>query len=322
MSSSLTTVDLLPWREGDAADRHTVAQQLDDALQHAGFVLVTGHGVSADLAAATRKAARQFFDLPRAVKRLYAVGVDGRGWLPTGVEANAFSEGTATPPDLKESLTFGADRPTGDPATDRRWFQPNVWPAEVPEVEQTVRQYLAAVRECADLLMGVCADALGLGHTWFTPSLQHPTYTLNINRYPSTRVVGEPVPGQFRIGPHTDFGTLTLLDREPGAGGLQVYTADDRWVDAPFEPGSLTVNVGDLLARWTGDRWRSARHRVQPPQPDAPEEDLVSLVFFYECDTDALVESMPAPIGHRRYTPVYAADYLDEKYQAIAVDRP
>ncbi|HEX2804902.1 MAG TPA: 2OG-Fe(II) oxygenase family protein, partial [Kineosporiaceae bacterium] len=126
-------------------------------------------------------------------------------------------------------------------------------------------------------------------------------------------------PEQFRIGPHTDFGTLTLLDRQPGAGGLQVFTGDGDWVDAPFHPEALTVNVGDLLARWTGDRWTSARHRVLPPQPQAANEDLTSLVYFHECDHDALVESMPPPIGHRRYTPVYAADYLEEQYRAISL---
>jgi len=320
MPAAITTVDLQPWREGDEGDRRQVAEQVDAALQHSGFVLVSGHGVPPDLARATRQAARAFFDLPAAAKQPYAATVDGRGWLPLGVEANAFSEGTATPPDLKESLTFGADQRTGDASLDARWFQPNVWPAQVPEVEETVRQYIAASRACADLLMSVCAQALGLDAAWFAPSLQHPTYTLNINRYPPARLVGQVAEGQFRIGPHTDFGTLTLLDREPGAGGLQVFTADDEWVDAPFEPGALTVNAGDLLARWTGDRWRSSRHRVLPPQPSALDEDLISLVFFYECDTDALVESMPPPIGHRHYTPVYAADYLDEKYRAITVD--
>jgi isopenicillin N synthase-like dioxygenase len=171
----------------------------------------------------------------------------------------------------------------------------------------------------ADELMAVCAVALGLDRDWFAASLDHPTYTLNVNRYPPLDVVGPVQEGQFRIGPHTDFGTLTLLDREPGAGGLQVFTADQEWVDAPFVPGTLTINAGDLLSRWTGGRWLSARHRVLPPQASAPDEDLVSLVFFYECNHDALVESMPPPIGHRRYTPVYAADYLDEQYRAISI---
>jgi isopenicillin N synthase-like dioxygenase len=98
-----------------------------------------------------------------------------------------------------------------------------------------------------------------------------------------------------------------------------VVFADGVWVDAPYVPGSMTVNVGDLLSRWSGDRWVSARHRVLPPQPEAADEDLVSLIYFHECDPGAVVESVPPPVGVRTYDPVVAADYLDEKYRAVAV---
>ncbi len=120
---------------------------------------------------------------------------------------------------------------------------------------------------------------------------------MNINHYPPVSVVGEPEPGQFRIGPHTDFGTVTILDREPGAGGLQVYSEDGGWEDAPYDPEALTVNIGDLLEYWSGRRWPSGRHRVLPPQPDAPEEDLVSLIYFYEANHDALVTPLAPPVG-------------------------
>lgn len=315
-------VDLAPWRSGDPADQFRVAAAVDGALRRSGFMLITGHGIPVGLRDDVRATARSFFALPGRVKRRYAAGVDGRGWLPPGVEANGYSEGTATPPDLKESLSVGADVPTGDEAVDRRWFQPNPWPREVPAVQSLFTTYIGAMRALADELMSVCAVALGLPADHFGPQLTHPTWTFNVNHYPPASVIGPPRENQFRIGPHTDFGTLTLLDRQPGAGGLQVCTPDDEWVDAPYEPGALTVNVGDLLSRWTGDRWVSARHRVLPPQPHAPQEDLVSLVYFYECDPTAVVESLPPPVGLRRYEPVVAAEYLDEKYRAIAVPAP
>jgi isopenicillin N synthase-like dioxygenase len=110
-----------------------------------------------------------------------------------------------------------------------------------------------------------------------------------------------------------------VLDREPGAGGLQVYTSGGAWVDAPYDPGALTVNIGDLMARWTGDRWRSCRHRVLPPQASAPDEELVSLVWFYECDPHAAVSSLAPPIGVRAYPPVTAHEYLLETISSIAV---
>jgi isopenicillin N synthase-like dioxygenase len=81
-----------------------------------------------------------------------------------------------------------------------------------------------------------------------------------------------------------------------------------------------TIDIGDLPARWTGDRWKSGRHRVLPPDPSAPGEELVSPIFFYECNPDARVESFGPPIGQVVYEPVRARDYLLEKLTAITVD--
>src|SRR5260370_41742289 len=94
-----------------------------------------------------------FFALPRETKQRYAVTVGGRGWLPPGVEANGYAEGTQTPPDMKESYAVGADQPTGDPEVDGYWFQPNVYPAEVAGLEPAVMAYLARMRTLADELL-------------------------------------------------------------------------------------------------------------------------------------------------------------------------
>jgi isopenicillin N synthase-like dioxygenase len=313
------SIDLTPWFAGSETERRRVAERVDHALRTAGFLLVTGHGVPREPRDRVRAEARRFFALPDEVKRRYAVSVGGRGWLPPGVEANGYAEGTATPADLKESYSFAAEDPTGDPEVDARWFQPNVWPAEVPGLRPVLTEYLRRMRILSDELMSLCAVALGLPADHFARYLSHPTFGFNVNWYPPLRRVGRPEPGQYRIGPHTDFGTVTVLDREPGLGGLQVYTADGEWVDAPFDPEAFTVNLGDLMARWTGDRWRSTRHRVLAPPPDAPEEELMSLVYFSEADHDAVIETMPPPIGHTSYPPVVWGDYLQEKLAAITV---
>ena len=143
---------------------------------------------------------------------------------------------------------------------------------------------------------------------------------MNINWYPPMTIAGEPADGQFRIGPHTDFGTFTILDREPGKGGLQVWSPDGDWEDAPYHPDAFTINTGDLLACWSGDRWMSNRHRVLPPQAEAPDEDLVSLVYFYECDHDAVVEPLQPPIGKPNdHQPVVASVFLKRLLDAITV---
>jgi isopenicillin N synthase-like dioxygenase len=311
--SYVPAVDLSPWFGGTRDGRARVAEQVDHALRTAGFLLVTGHGVPSELRSQVRTSAREFFELPVSVKRPYAVAVGGRGWIPPGAEANGYAEGTATPADLKESYSFAADDPFGDP----EWFRPNVWPAQVPALRPVLTDYLARMRALADELMSVCAVALGLPADHFAAYLTRPTFGFNLNWYPALRRVGPPEPGQYRIGPHTDFGTVTVLDREPGLGGLQVYTAEGEWVDAPYDPEAFTINIGDLMARWTGDRWRSTRHRVLAPPPEAVDEDLLSLVYFYEADHDAVIESLP--VGTTRYPPVAWGDYLRAKLAAISV---
>jgi isopenicillin N synthase-like dioxygenase len=193
----------------------------------------------------------------------------------------------------------------------------------VPELRAVVTRYTAAMRRVADDLLELCAGALGVPTGTLTSLATNPTWTFNINRYPPLTEVGEPAEGQYRIGPHTDFGTVTVLDREPGAGGLQVDLGPDGapdWVDAPYDPAALTVNIGDLLAHWTGLRWRSGRHRVLPPQAGAPQEELVSLVYFFELDHDALVSPLAPPTGRRAdLEPVVCAPFIKQRLDAISV---
>ncbi|MCV7424186.1 isopenicillin N synthase family oxygenase [Mycobacterium yunnanensis] len=317
--SVVATVDISRWR-ADGAEADAVAAEVDASLQQAGFILVTGHGVDPALAAAVRTASRDFFAQPLEVKQRYSVPVGGHGWIGPGAEANGYSEGTETPPDLKESFSLGAETATGDADVDRIWFAPNVWPAEAPGWQALVTEYTDAVRRLSDDLLALFAHALGLPANPWAQLSDRPTWTMNINHYPPVSVVGEPEPGQFRIGPHTDFGTVTVLDREPGAGGLQVYSDAHGWEDAPYDPAALTVNIGDLLEYWSGRRWPSGRHRVLPPQPEAPEEDLVSLIYFYEANHDALVTPLAPPIGQvSGLAPVTSADFIKERLDAITV---
>lgn len=318
--SAIARVDLSRWYEGGAA-ADEVAVEVDTGLQRAGFILVHGHRVDPALTRDVRAASRKFFNLPDDIKREYSVPVGGHGWIRPGAEANAYAEGTAAPPDLKESFSLGAETATGDPDVDRIWFAPNVWPNEVPSLQELATAYAAQMRCLADDLLALFARALFLPVNPFEAMASTPTWTMNINHYPPAGVVGEPEPGQFRIGPHTDFGTVTILDREPGAGGLQVHSDSAGWEDAPYEVGALTVNVGDLLEYWSGRRWPSGRHRVLPPQSHAPDEDLVSLVYFYEANHDATVIPLGPPIGRvSGLSPVTSSEFIKQRLDAITVD--
>jgi isopenicillin N synthase-like dioxygenase len=301
-------VDLSGWFDGTG--RAEVAARVDAALQESGCLLVTGHGVPTELRDRTRELTRRFFALPTEQKQPYAVRTGGRGWLPPDVQATGRSGGAMAPPDLKETLTFGSDSGGDDPF----FFRPNVFPAEVPELEPVVTEYLRRMRALADELLTIFAVALGEPEDMFTRHTRTPSYNMNVNHYPALHQVGPAGPGQFRIGEHTDFGTVTILDRQHGVGGLQVRTKDGVWEDAPFDPAAFTINIGDLMARWVSDRWRSTPHRVLPPDASAPDEDLVSLIFFYNTDTDARIVSLDG-----RYPEVGGGDYLKAKLEAISI---
>lgn len=315
-TSPILTVDLAQWRAG-GADAAQVCAAVDESLQQAGFLLVSGHGVDPALPAALRAAARDFFGLPEQIKQRYAVGVGGRGWIGPGKEANGYSEGTQTPPDLKETYNSGAQTPVGIAAVDDYWFAPNLWPSESPHLRELFTAWTTQMKALSDELLALMSASLGLvgSDNPFKDLAGAATWTSNINHYPPMTAVGKPEPGQFRIGPHTDFGTVTVLDREPGAGGLQVYSDDGGWADAPYNPTALTINIGDLLEYWSGGRWPAGRHRVLPPQPEAPAEDLVSLIFFYELNHDAVV----TPLGNAGRPPVVAGEFIKERLDAITV---
>ena len=203
---------------------------------------------------------------------------------------------------------------------DAEWFPPNVWPAEVPELRERCRGVPGRDGRGLAGPAGAARRAPSACPRDFLPRTWPPDLRLQHQLVPGARRSGEPEPGQFRIGPHTDFGTVTILDRQAGKGGLQVYTDGGGWEDAPYDPDAFTINIGDLMARWTGDRWRSGRHRVLPPPADAPAEELMSLVYFFELDHDALVTPLAPPIGRRSgLEPVVSAPFLKERLDAISV---
>jgi isopenicillin N synthase-like dioxygenase len=309
-------IDISRWRTGDDATRAALAARTDAALQGSGFLMIENHGISEDLKERIRGEASVFFALPAADKAPLAAAVSGRGWLPPGKEANAFYGLEADPgkADLKESLTFGRDFSTGDAEFDAEWFAPNVYPAQTPDLEALCTQYIEQVRALYVDLLHLCATSLGLPVDWFERRARLSPHTFNINRYPPRTETGEPLDGQYRVGPHTDWGILTILDRQPGYGGLQVQTVAGDWADAPFVPGAFTINVGDLLERWTGNRWRSTRHRVLPPSAEAPDEELISLIVFLEADMTTVIEPMTGDAE-----PVIAGDYFRERSNAASV---
>jgi len=311
-------LDISAWRHGTPPERARLAARMDQALRDSGFLLIENHGVTGELRQRIREQAGAFFALPAERKQRYTAAVGGRGWIPLGGEANAFYGETADPAraDLKESITNGRDFRTGDPDTDAQWFAPNVWPAECPPLAALAEEFTGQVRELYYDLLRMGAVALGLDEDTFVAHVLRGPQTFNINRYPPLSATGPARDGQYRVAPHTDWGILTILDRQPGYGGLQVQGLDGGWADAPYVPGAFTVNVADLLSRWTGERWRSTRHRVLPPPAQAPDEELISLIVFLEAEMDTVISPVA---GDQALPAVVAGDWYRVRESAATV---
>jgi len=126
---------------------------------------------------------------------------------------------------------------------------------------------------------------------------------------------GPPSPGQLRGGAHTDFGSLTLVRGHPSVRGLQVWNGA-AWEDVPDAPDTFVVNLGDLMAQWTNDRWRSTLHRVANPEDAAWNRSRFSLIFFHQPNFDLSIESLDRD-NPAKYPPVTSGEHLLRKLTAM-----
>jgi isopenicillin N synthase-like dioxygenase len=315
-------VDLSAWTDGDAAARRGLSDRVDRICREIGFLQVVGHGVPPALVADMLEVTTAFFDLPLEEKCRYVPPrpeVD-RGYAPVGTEALSYSLGEASPPDLFEAFNIGLDAWPADPAQaayfeaeSHRMFAANIWPDRPAGMRPVWVAYYRAMAGLADRLMAVFASALGLPADFFAAKTDRSPDVMRANNYQRWPGSPDPVPGQFRMGAHTDYGSCTILlaDDVPG---LEILGPDGAWWPLRPAPGALVVNLGDLLAEWTNDRWRSTLHRVTPPPPtEAGPARRRSVAFFHEANYDQLVECLPTCVSRdnpARYAPVTAGDHL------------
>jgi isopenicillin N synthase-like dioxygenase len=277
----------------------SAADAIGAACEEIGFLVVTGHGVPRELVERMREVSLAFFDLPIDEKLEFARGAPTRdlpAYRPFRSESLAASTGERTPPDLKESLDWG-------PAVDGFG-----WPARPAGLRAAFEDYRAAVSGLGARLRRLFALALELPEDWFEPAFEGHSSSLRVVNYPAQAAAAEP--GQLRAGAHTDYGCMTIIAAENAPGGLQVRTRDGAWVDVHAPSGAFVVNLGDMMARWTNDRWVATLHRVANPSPEAGGRGRrLSLVFFHDPRPDAVVECIPTA-GAARYAPVTALDYV------------
>lgn len=322
-SFQVPVVDISAYGDPSARgeDRRRVAAQLDAAARSVGFLQIVGHGIPAPTWAGLGGVIDDFFGLPLDTKRGYVAppGVN-RGYTPPKSERLSLSLGVEKAErmnDFFEAFNVGVDAARfPDLDLDRTAYAPNRWPMEVDGFEPRVAAWMAAAEAVAHRLLTVFADALSLPAGWFDDFTDHSLNVLRMNNYALPD--GEPIAldgDLIGMGEHTDFGIVTLLwaDDVPG---LQVLGADGAWHDVSPLPGALLINFGDLMARWTNERWRSTLHRVKPPIVDGTIRRRRSAAFFLDGNHDAVIRALPGvvPDGEEPlYPPITVADHISAK---------
>ena len=312
LPEQIPVVDLAPLLSEGRGGLARVTADLVQAAEAVGFFYVRNHGVPAELIERAIAASRAFFALPLERKLEVRISERHRGFLRTG---EAVMQG-ARQPDLKESFVWGIELAPDDQAlaAGNRLLAPNNWPDFMPELKAAFVPYLDACNRAGFRLMRCFAHALGVSPDAFLERIDRPVSRGGAIYYPPQ----EPDPDgeRFGVAPHTDFGCLTLLWQDE-VGGLEVQAKDGHWVAAPPLQGTFVVNVGDLLARWTNDRFRSTPHRVVN-RAGRPRH---SIAAFVDPDFEQRVAPVCAPGEAPCYPPVTVGDYILGRYDASFVYR-
>lgn len=295
----IPVVDIAPLRDG--SDPKGVAQALHGASQGLGFIYIKGHGIPQQVIDAARLCAFDFFGSTEADKATVVISAEHRGWLGRG-GAKMQDDAKA---DLKESFIWAYEDEAGKTPDDHPLRGQNKWPDFVPGMRKCAMDYFDRVHDVARHLMRGFALGLDLDEGFFLHTCSAPLSRASFVYYPEQpEDMGEE---QFGVGPHTDFGVLTVLCQD-SVGGLQVQDVDGEWIHAPPIEGTLIVNVADLLSRWTDGAYKSTPHRVV----NSSGQERLSLVLAFDPDPDTMIDareifgaSYPA-----KEKPITCGDYL------------
>ena len=253
-----------------------VASEIDAACRDMGFFFVVGHDVPLELQARLDSLAREFFALDDAEKAKIDMKRGGRawrGWFPVGGEL------TSGQPDMKEGLYFGQELAR----SELPLHGPNLFPDRPAGLRDAVLDYIDAVTRLGHALLRGISLGLGLDEDWFARNLTaDPLVLFRLFHYPALADGDE----RWSVGEHTDYGLITILYQDD-AGGLGVRSPQG-WIDVPFVPNAFVVNLGDMLERMTGGRYKSTPHRVHNTA-----RDRLSFPLFLDPAWDADVLPVP-----------------------------
>jgi isopenicillin N synthase-like dioxygenase len=324
-------IDIGPFLAGDPKARVEVPKAVARACEEIGFFSIIGHGVDTTLIETTKKDATAFFDLPVEEKQKARVGnpaVAYRGYRAVGEENLAATRGLVAPADFKEFFQISVcDYPEDEYHCGPKGaphFMNNCWPERPANLRNSLTAYYNTISKLACDLMRISALALDLPENYFEDKMNHQISTLRVVNYPEQKT--PPVPGQLRASPHSDYAAFTILHGENVPGSLQVLTRGGEWIDVIFAPNSFVINIGDMMMRWTNDKWVSTLHRVvNPPIEVGASSRRQSLVFFASPNYETDISCFPSCVDANnpvRYPSTTVGEYRLGKYAQAVPKKP
>ena len=312
-TDTVPIIDLGPYLAGvsGAADR-TVAE-LRYALTEIGFYSIVNHGVSAELVREVYRQVARFHALPLDEKLKIRLDLHNVGYLPMmGDTLRTSVVAEVSKPNVSEAFFIARDLPDDHPevVAGRRFRSANQWPADLPGFREPIVAYCDALERLVQQLVRLYARALDLPAAYFDTAFSELQYKLRATHYPSQPHAPE---DEFGIAPHTDTSFLTLLAPND-VSGLAFRTQSGAWIDVPTRPDAFIVNGGQLLLRWTNDRFLATPHRAV----NRTGGERYALAFFCDANIDWPVAAVPTCVGPDnppRYATTYYTDYMI-RYQA------
>ncbi|KAF9701017.1 hypothetical protein EKO04_000529 [Ascochyta lentis] len=308
------------------SDKTKTAREIDEAFRNVGFVYLKNHGVQQEKIAECFKWSKAFFSLPTE-RKMQAPHPPGgshhRGYSAPGVEkvsqhtydANELSKAREVP-DYKESFESG----NMDDAS-----QPNIWLSEsaLPGFRSGMEGFFKECEALVHSVLDALSTALDVPDAGLSATHAQSLFQLRILHYPPLAASELQERKRSRINAHSDFGTLTLLFQD-SVGGLEIedpHTPGQFHAVPPVEQAVL-VNVGDLMSRWSNERWKSTVHRVVSPPGDEGRmlPDRYSIPFFATADPDTVIEALPGcwdAENPKKYPSVTAWEYVQMRMAAL-----
>jgi isopenicillin N synthase-like dioxygenase len=308
-TQAIPVIDFGPAFGGDAGALEAVAARVRVACEQVGFFYMTGHGVPQAVIDGAFEASREFHALPLEQKMQLRLNENNIGYLPVNQSMQrASGVHKATRPNFNESFFISHDRSAdhpdvlaGLPLRGR-----NQWPAGRERMRAAMMRYFKTLERVGDRMLPVFARSLELPAGYFSRFFaDEPHLNLRFLHYPPQDTDDDE---QFGQGPHTDNSFLTILARED-VPGLAVRLPNGAWLPPPVIPGTLLVNLGNMMKRWSNDRFLSTPHGVL----NDSGRDRYSIAFFYSPNPNATIECLPtctSPTDPPRYPPALYRDLI------------